>query len=65
MNPKITKCLVLAGACGTCLLAATPVFAENQTGVSGQDIYRLYNSLTGEHLYTSKSTEKAQLIKAG
>lgn len=65
MNHKITKFMVLANVCGLGLLATNPVLAKNQSVASSEDIYRLYNSNTGEHLYTSKPNEKTELIKVG
>ncbi len=66
MKSKTSKMsLVLAGICCVSLLRATPLRAEDQPYIAGQDIYRLYNENTGEHFYTSSSYEKARLVVAG
>lgn len=49
------------------LLLTTGVSASVLLGIKAQaqDIYRLYNSNTGEHFYTKNAYERTNLIKAG
>lgn len=56
---------LLAGLSCAALLCSTPVLANEQPEISGQDIYRLYNGYSGEHFYTSNPDEKAALIQKG
>lgn len=56
---------VLAATCCASLLLTTPLLAEDLSDTAGQNIYRLYNENTGEHLYTSASDEKSTLVTAG
>lgn len=52
--------LASALAVAACLLAPTPALAAE-----GQDMYRLYNPYSGEHLYTASAVEYATLGSIG
>lgn len=66
MKQTLTKIsTVLAGVCCASSLFAASVLADDQPGVPGQYVYRLYNKNTGEHFYTLNTDEKSALTKAG
>lgn len=54
---SLTACATLAGS----LLTAAPVYAQSEI----DQVFRLYNPNSGEHLYTTSRDETSSLVPAG